>query len=155
MAGRSGRKRMVRSVIVVQRHIENVVGICREVETINKERAKEILFTTDPGEVVENVGHGEPVLVVSGQIFAEAGERSGIRRGVEFARILKSKNPNVLILIYSTMPEKDSLIDGFIPKSWGTVSSGQHALLPEIILAYKKGMTVSDLKKNFPELQLG
>lgn len=144
---------MSKKVIVVQRHIENVVGIRKETEVINSKKTGEMLFTNDPGMVVENVKHGEPVLVVSGQVFAEAGDRSGIRHGDQLARIVKTLNPNVVFLVYSTMPEYAPFVDGFIPKPYGTASSGCHPLLPKVILAYERGMTASDLKKKFPQLR--
>lgn len=143
---------MTKKVIVVQRHIENVIGIRNCTEEISSSGVDEVLFTNDPGDVVENIQHDELVLVVSGHVFAEAGDRSGIKYGTQLARIVKKLNPKVLFFIYSTMPEFDFAIDGVIPKPYGTASSGYHPLLPEVILAYRKGMTAEDLKRIFPQI---
>lgn len=143
---------MKKKVIVVQRHIQNVTGIKECVERMNKKESAEILFTNDPGEVVESVQYGDSVMIVSGQVFAEAGDRSGIKYGTQLARIIKRLNPNALFFLYSTMPESDPAIDGIIPKPYGTASSGYHPLLPKILLSYRSGMIAEDLKKFFPQI---
>jgi hypothetical protein len=120
-------------IVVIQRHEGNIDGIRKCVSNIDKARAEEIVYTTDPNEVVETLKNGEPALVVSGQVFESSWS------GTDLARVVKRMNPRSLFFIYSVMPERNEAVDGVIPKNCGTVVSGEHSLLARILTSAIEG----------------
>lgn len=134
-------------IIVAQRHHENLVGIKNSVARINKKRAEEITFTSDPDSVVELVRGKQPALVISGQLFGV-----GFKEGTDLAVEVKEVNPKTLFFIYSVMPETNESIDGLIPKEDGTALTDQHLILARVLTCKKSKMTILNLKSLFPEI---
>mgnify|MGYP001587385061 CR=1 FL=1 len=133
-------------IVVIQRHNENLRGIKESVAQINRERAGEIIYASEEDEVMEAVQDGSPALVVSGQVLGRYGGGSG----TDLARKVKRVNPQALFFIYSVMPDRNEAVDGVIPKSNGTVVSGEHSLLARILASDLNGATVESLKATFP-----
>ncbi len=133
--------------VVLQIHAENLCGIQQNVACIDSSRADEIIFTADREDVLTVIKGEEPVLVVSGQVLG-----LGIS-GTDLARDVKRANPKALFFIYSVMPATNESVDGVIPKRNGTATNGAHELLAKILTSPLDGITATDLKKRFPEIQ--
>lgn len=135
-------------IVVIQRHVENLRGIKENVARINRERAEEIIYASDESEVMEAIQDGNPALVVSGQVLGRCGDGYG----TDLARKVKQTNPRTLFFIYSVMPERNESVDGIIPKSKGTIDSGEHSLLARILASDLDGATLESMKAAFPEI---
>ena len=133
-------------IVVVQRHKGDLEGIRRCLAEISPERAKEVIFTSKPMEVMKAVADREPVLVVSGQYFEL--EPSSVH-GTDLARLVKLMNPRVLFYIFSTVPLTNQFVDGVIPKEVGT---HEHRLLARILASNLNGATVGSIRAAFPEI---
>lgn len=135
-------------IVVIQRHEGNLSGIKENVARINGERAKEIIYTSNPEEVVKIVRDGIPTFIVSGQIFDH------VLCGTDLASIVKQVNPQVLFFIYSTMPEANEAVDGVIPKKNGTFVTRDHKLLARILASDLDTATPESIKAAFPEVEI-
>lgn len=138
-------------IIVAQKFDDVNDGIKKRLLEVDPDKAEKVVFTPYPVEVlniIDTLKADEGALVISGEVFDHP------IWGVDLARAVKNKNPNVIFFIYSVTPTRGRLIDGFIPKNAGLVISGKCPLVAGIISHYKKGMTPDDLKEKFPEITL-
>jgi len=127
-------------IVVIQWHDGNLHGIRENVAKINEARAKEIIYTSDPEEVMETIRDGDPALVVSGQVL-------GLREyGTDLAHRVKHANPRALFFIYSVMPKTNEAVDGVIPKEEGTLVTGEHSLLARILASNLNGATPESMR---------
>lgn len=139
-------------IIVIQRHSENLDGIRESVSRLNPTRAEEIVYTSEPAEVLEQVrsAQGEQVLVVSGQILGIYGFG-----GTDLANAVKHICPDALFYLYSVIPEWCESVDGIIPKPLHTGFSREHFLLARILASNFNGLLSKDrIKDLFPEIDL-
>ena len=122
------------TIIVAQRDRENLTGIKNCIKKINPSLAEEIYYTNNPDRVIWLAENRDLLFVVSGQIFVpEECGGSSIRRGTQLARLVKDRCKQALFFIYSTMPEINEYVDGVISKEYGTINSGEHGHLAEIL----------------------
>lgn len=127
---------IIQKIIVVQREREDLKGIMDAVKVKNQHLANEIIYTTEPDKALESVictwklGISEwcPIFIFSGQIFSEG----SIRRGTELAKVVKERYKNSFFFIYSSMPEPDACIDGFIYKQSGVVPKKHDSIAEKI-----------------------
>lgn len=139
-------------IIVIQRHSENLDGIRESVFRLNPTRAEEIVYTSEPAEVLEQVrnAQGEQVLVVSGQILGIYGFE-----GTDLANAVKHICPDALFYLYSVSPGWCESVDGIIPKPLHTGFSREHFLLAGILASNFNGLLSKDrIKDLFPEIDL-
>ncbi|MCK6462666.1 MAG: hypothetical protein L6Q29_02495 [Candidatus Pacebacteria bacterium] len=121
-------------IAVVQRDRENLAGIKNCVKKLNPSLAEEIFYTNNPDRVLWFAENKDTLFVVSGQIFVpEECGGSSICRGTHLARLVKKKCEKAFFFIYSTMPEMNEYVDGVISKEYGTIISGEHGHLAEIL----------------------
>jgi len=121
-------------IVVAQRDRENLTGIENCIKKINPSLADKIYYTNNPDRVIWLAENRDLLFVVSGQIFVpEECGGSSIRRGTQLARLIKGRCKQALFFIYSTMPEINEYVDGVISKEYGTINSGEHGHLAEIL----------------------
>ena len=133
-------------IMVIQRHKGDLEGIRRCLAEISPERVKEVIFTSNPMEVMKAVADREPTLVVSGQYFEP---EPSLVHGIDLARLVKRVNPRALFYIFSTVPQTNQFVDGVIPKEVGT---NEHRLLARILASELEKATPQTLRAAFPEI---
>ncbi|KKT20739.1 MAG: hypothetical protein UW04_C0023G0001 [Parcubacteria group bacterium GW2011_GWB1_43_8] len=126
---------IILKIAIVQRDRENLAGIKSCIKKINPSLAEEIFYTNRPASILWLAEKEDELFVVSGQIFVpeESRDNSGVRRGTQLAKIVKARCEKSFFLIYSTMPEINEYVDGVISKEYGTINSGEHGHLVEIL----------------------
>ena len=135
-------------IIVAQRHVGNLEGIREAVARLDPQRARQIVFTTDPIVALQNIPLDEQVLVVSGNVF------TGSWSGAALAQAVKLASPgNVIFFTYSVLSERAPAVDGIIPKENQTVRTGHHDLLARILTSKIEDLTIARIKELFPEVQ--
>jgi DNA-binding NarL/FixJ family response regulator len=131
-------------IIVAQRHQQNLEGIKAEVARINPARAEEIIYTSNPHAVLDEIVDGQPALVVSGVVFDSSTD------GAMLARFAKRLNPRIQFYIYSVCPERNEAVDGIFRKRHGTAASRQHPELAQMLADENlHGMSLEDLKRTY------
>ncbi len=100
-------------IIVVQGEDIVLRMVNNAVNCFNPGRASEILFTSFPAKVLEEMKEHEDVLIISGQKFHDGST------GVELARMVKSIKPEALFFIFSSTHEPSKDVDGYIHKLGG------------------------------------
>ncbi len=133
-------------IVVIQRRPGHLVGIRDCVARLDEKRAEEIIYTSDPDEVLEAVRDGDPALVVSSLVL------DSLKSGTDLARRVKQVNARTLFFIYSVMPEVNEAVHGVIPKENSKLATGEHSLLARILAGKLDGITPLDLKAEFPEI---
>lgn len=132
--------------IVIQRHQGNLEGIAECVAELGENA--DILYTSDPREVLREARGDEPIFIVSGQVFDHP------TSGTDLARAVKRINPNTLFFIYSVMPEWNEAVDGIIPKGYGTLATSEHSLLAQILVSNLDAVTPASLQEAFPQVRI-
>lgn len=135
-------------IVVIQRHAEDLEGIRKCLGEISQVRAEEVIFTTDPGEVMRLVSNRERVFVVSSQ-YLEPGPQLPTINGTKLASLVKDVNRNAMFYIFSVLPQTNEFVDGVIPKEVGTK---EYRLLAKILASDLKEATPQSLMAAFPEI---